>query len=113
MEEQSYIGASGRTLTGWTSMGYCKIRKTYKLGTTLLLKEEYLDGKDQPTRNRSFVYGRVLEYDDRDRLIREYTYGENGQPYSGNRRYSITEYSYDATGARTATHYSSGGWRVD
>ena len=56
---------------------------------------KYLDGKDNPTRTRSgYFYGKVCEYDNTDRLIREYTYGDHGQPYSGNRRYSITEYSF-------------------
>ena len=108
---QTYVGENGKTITGKTSMGYSKLRRTYS-ETGKILLEEYLDSSDQPTRNSSRVYGIVYEYDDRDRLIREYTYGDKGQPYNGKRNYAITEYDYDATGKRTSTRYSSSGRKI-
>ena len=111
--EQTYLNENGKVMTGWTKMGYCKLRKTYDETGKLLLKEEYLDGKGKPTRTSSgYFYGRVCEYDDQGRIIREYTYGENGKPYGGSRNYAIIEYSYDATGKKTAAYYNARGVRV-
>ena len=112
--EQTYLDKNGERMTGWTQMGYCKLRKYFDQTGKLLLKEEYLDGKDNPTRTRSgYFYGKVCEYDNTDRLIREYTYGDHGQPYSGSRQYAITEYTYEEDGTKTTHHYSASGARVD
>ena len=99
-------------MTGWTKMGYCKMRKTYS-STNKILREEYFNGKGEPTNTRSgYFYGKIYEYDEADRLIREWTYGADGQPFGGNRGYATIEYSYDENGKRTAAYYNSRGSRV-
>ena len=98
-------------IRGWTKTGYCKLRKTFD-DQGKLLKEEYLDGDDKPTVNRSAIAGKIYEYDDRGRLIRETTIGKDGKPYSGRAKHAIVEYTYDATGKKQATKYSSSGVKV-
>ena len=111
--EQTYLNTSGERMTGRTKMGYCKLRRTYDETGKLLLKEEYLDGQDRPTKtNSGYFYGKVCEYDEQGRIIREYTFGDHGQPYSGSRNYSIIEYTYDEAGKKTTAYYSSSGRRV-
>ena len=110
-EVLSYEDKSGNLLNGATHLGYAKLRKTYD-SRHLLIREEYLNGKDEPMHNRSYVFGRVLEYDDLGRLVREYTYGKDGKPSSGRGQSSITEYTYDEFGNRSAAYYSSSGVRV-
>ena len=111
LEVLSYEDKSGKLLNGATHLGYAKLRKTYD-SRHLLIREEYLNSKDEPTRNRSYVYGRALEYDDLGRLIREYTFGEDGKPNSGRAQFSIREYAYDEYGNRSVAYYSSSGKRV-
>jgi len=110
-EVLSYEDKLGNLLNGATHLGYAKLRKTYD-SRHLLIREEYLNGKDEPMHNRSYVFGRVLEYDDLGRLVREYTFGKDGKPSSGRGQSSITEYTYDEFGNRSAAYYSSSGVRV-
>ena len=107
----SYEDKSGNLLNGATHLGYVKLRKTYD-SRHLLIREEYLNSEDEPMMNRSYVYGRSLEYDDMGRLVREYTFGKDGKPNSGRAQYSIREYTYDEYGNRSVGYYSSSGKRV-
>ena len=51
-------------------MFYSIVRKTYDETGKLVLREEYFDGQDRPTRiNGGVYYGKAYEYDDLGRLV--------------------------------------------
>ena len=108
--EQTYLDDNGEIIARRTKMGYCKLRRTYDETGKRLLREEYLDRDGQLTRMLpSLYYGKVCEYDESGRIIREYTIGADGKPYSGRRNYAIIEYSYHENGTRTAAYYTANG----
>ena len=108
----SYLDESGLPLTSSRQLRYVKLRKTYDETGKRLQKDEYLDAQGAPTRNRAAVYGKAYEYDPLGRLIREYTFDAEGRISSGMASYAITQYTYDSSGARTATRYSASGNKV-
>lgn len=105
----AYVNTTGGPIKVTSRMPYAKIRRTYDETGKLLLKEEYLAADEAKTRNQAYVYGRAMEYDEKGRIVREYTFDSNGEIASGNRRYASTVYTYDAFGTRTVTRYSRSG----
>ena len=55
------------------------------------------------------TYSKSCEYDDKGRLIREITYGKDGQISSGRNRWAIIEYTYDENGNKTTSWYGANG----
>ena len=89
-----YMDAKWKVRGRSKTMLYSMVRSTYNEAGKLI-REEYLDAGGNPTYNSSGIYARILEYDSKNRLIREGYLGDKGQLYSGKKKYAVTEYYYD------------------
>ena len=106
----TYVNEYGKTIDGWITAGYCKVRKTYDESGKLLIKTEYLNLENQPMRGRpGYICTIRYEYDEFGRLIRESYYNEKDELDMGSRKYAYIEYTFDVDGVKTTHYYRANG----